>query len=420
MCRAGMGSKAKYQVLACLLIALGAITVGCGGSESGGANQVTWYVFNEPGGGYDAAVAKCNEQAKGRYKIKYVKLPTDSDQQRELIVRRLAAKDKDIDVMGMDVNWTAEFAQAGWILPWEGQNQQAAEGGVTPALLAGARFEDKTWVAPFTTNTQILWYRKDLVKGAPPETWDEVIDKAKEIGPKQGKIVVQGRRYEGMVVWFNSLVASAGGEIVDRDANVKLGPPAVDGARIMKRVATEAGTSTIGNDKEDTGNAVFQAENLAFMVNYPFVYSAFKENPELLKNIGWAPYPAMKKGEPAKVTFGGINLGISKYSKNPERAFEAAKCLKQDDNQIVASELGNLAPTQQKLYDDPRYKKAFPFADVIEQSLNNGVARPVLPSYADISLAIQDSLHPPGDIDPEEAIDSMREKLEKAKEGKLF
>jgi multiple sugar transport system substrate-binding protein len=42
-----------------------------------------------------------------------VPLPADADQQREQIVRRLAARDSDIDVIGMDVIWTGEFATAG-------------------------------------------------------------------------------------------------------------------------------------------------------------------------------------------------------------------------------------------------------------------------------------------------------------------
>src|SRR4051812_44190134 len=202
-----MGSVAKYRLFACLMIVLGAATAGAGcGGDSGDSKIVNWYVFNEPGGGYDAAVAQCNKEAAGRYKINYVKLPTDSDQQRELIVRRLAAKDSDIGVIGMDVNWTAEFAEAGWIVPWEGENKAAAEQDRIPALLDAARYQGKTWVAPFTTNTQLLWYHKDVVKGPPPKTWDEMVQQAKDIGPPKGKIVVQGRRYEGLVVWFNTLV----------------------------------------------------------------------------------------------------------------------------------------------------------------------------------------------------------------------
>src|SRR4051794_29937523 len=245
----GVG-RGELYLATCLASVAMAVLVGCGGgSGSGGSRQVNWYVFNEPGGGYDAAVANCNKQNAGKFKINYVKLPTDSDQQRELIVRRLAAKDSDIDVIGMDVNWTAEFAQAGWIVPWEGANKIAAEKGVIPALLASAQYKGKTWVAPFTTNTQLLWYHKDVVKGPPPKTWDEMIAQAKKIGPPHGKVVVQGRRYEGLVVWFNSLVASAGGRGLDRQGKGGLGKPAGGAPRGMKTKGTGNRTAAAGQQE---------------------------------------------------------------------------------------------------------------------------------------------------------------------------
>ena len=71
----------------------------------------------------------CSKEANGRYSIEYNRLPTDADQQRELVVRRLAAEDSDIDIVAMDVIWTAEFAEAGWILPWEGDRADARQGG---------------------------------------------------------------------------------------------------------------------------------------------------------------------------------------------------------------------------------------------------------------------------------------------------
>jgi multiple sugar transport system substrate-binding protein len=412
----------KYRLLACLAIALGAIIAGCGGDdESGGPATVNWYVFNEPGGGYDGAVENCNKENAGRYKINYVRLPTDADQQRELIVRRLAAKDADIDIIGMDVNWTAEFAEAGWIEEWAGANRDAATAGVIPALLQAVEYEDKIYAKPFTTNTQLLWYHKDVLGNRPvPKTWDEMIDTAVDIGGEQGKIVVQGRRYEGLVVWFNSLVASTGTQVLDENGKVILGPGAVDAARVMRDVANKAGTATVGNDKEDTGNDAFGGGNLAFMVNYPFVYASAAEDPKAKENFGFAPYPGMKPGEPARVTYGGINLGISSYTKNKELAFEAAKCLSNDANQVVAATKGGLFPTREALFQNKEIRDAYPFSDIVEETLQNGVPRPVLPAYADISLAVQDKLHPPGDIEPEKAIEDLRDALEKAKEGKLF
>jgi multiple sugar transport system substrate-binding protein len=403
-------------------LALAALTAtGCGGSSSSkGPTTINWYVFKEPGGAFDSAASTCSKSSNGRYQVKVVALPTDSDQQRELIVRRLAAKDSSLDVIGLDVNWTAEFAEAGWILPWTGPNKQAAERGVIPALLASAVYKGQTWVAPFTTNTQLLFYHKDVVKGPPPTTWDEMLQMAQKIGGSKGKIVVQGRRYEGLVVWFNSLVNSAGGQIVDRQGNTKLGAPGVKAAQIMHDVATKAGTSSISNEKEDTGKDDFKANDLAFMVNYPFVYADVAKDKKALPNLGIARYPSVTPGQPSHVTFGGINLGVSKYSKHQQLAFDAAKCIAQPANQIVTSEKGGLAPTQAALYNNPRVQKAFPFAKLMQETLRDGVARPVLPAYSDISLAVQDALHPPGSIDPPAAIKTLVDNLKKAKEGKLF
>jgi len=416
-----MGSSVKHVVAMCLVMVLGAVVAGCGSSGSSGPPTINWYVFNEPGGGYDAAVANCNKQNKGRYKINYVRLPTDADQQRELIVRRLAAKDSDVDLIGMDVIWAAEFAEAGWIEPWEGPNRDAATAGVIPALLQAVEYEDQIYGKPFTTNTQLLWYHKDVLGNRPiPKTWDEMIKTAQEIGGEQGKIVVQGRRYEGLVVWFNSLVESAGTKILDENGKVVLGSGSDDAARIMRDVASKAGTTTVGNDKEDTGNDAFSGGNLAFMINYPFVYASAAEDPKAKKNFGYAPYPRVKADEPAHVTYGGINLGVSSYTKNKELTFEAAKCLSNDENQVAAATKGGLFPTREALFQNKEIRDAYPFADLIKSTLQQGVPRPVLPAYADISLAIQDKLHPPGDIDPPNAISDLRDALEKAKEGKLF
>ena len=179
-------------------------------------------------------MATCNKQAKGAYKINLERLPTDANAQRELLVRRLAAEDSSIDLMGMDVIWTAEFAQAKWIKEWTGADKAAATKGKLKGPLRSVQYQDKTWAMPFTSNTQLLWYRKDKVK-TPPKTWDEMIDQAIKLNTA---IEVQGRQYEGLTVWVNSLIASAGGQIVDENGKVKVDATAKQAAEIMKRLAS--------------------------------------------------------------------------------------------------------------------------------------------------------------------------------------
>ena len=83
------------------------------------------------------------------------------------MARRLAAEDSDIDLLSMDVPWTAEFAEAGWIREWKGERGRQALVGRLEGPVRTVKYEDKIWAAPFTTNTQLLWYRKDRVKEPP-------------------------------------------------------------------------------------------------------------------------------------------------------------------------------------------------------------------------------------------------------------
>jgi multiple sugar transport system substrate-binding protein len=417
-------------------LALAALTAaGCGGgSSSKGAATLNWYVFNEPSGSFAAAAKKCSQQSGGKYKIAVQALPTDADQQRENIVRRLAAKDSSVDIVGMDVIWTAEFAEAGWIEPWSGQNAQKVTQGDLPGPLQTARYKGKLYAAPYTSNTQILFYRKDLVK-TPPKTWDEMITQAEKIGGAKGKIQVQGARYEGLTVWFNSLVASAGGQIVTNNGNtVALGPPAEKAAAVIKRLASSpVADPALENNKEDQARLGFESGNSAFEVNYTFAWAsandlvnkapdagAKKKAQQFRSNIGFARWPSVDPNTPSHVTLGGINLGIGSYGKHKDLAFQAAVCLRQPANQVPISVKGGLLPTTASVYDNPQIKKAFPFTPILKAEIADGVARPVTPFYSDISQAIQKSLHPERDIDPASTIKDMRDKLDKAKKGELF
>jgi len=407
--------------MAVAVAALALVAAACGGSGESGPPKVNWYVFQEPSGAYNDAVANCNKQANGAYNIVLVPLPTNADQQRELVVRRLAAEDSDIDIIGMDVVWTAEFASAGWIKEWTGENKSAVSEGTLQGPLTSASFQDKLYAAPYTSNVQFLWYRKDRVKN-PPKTWAEMIEMAKKLG-KNGTIEIQGAQYEGLTVWFNTLINSAGGQVVDDNGNVELGEPAVKAATVIKDLATSGvADPNLSNSMEDSTRLAFQTGGPTFMLNWPYVYpSAKQEVPDIFKNMGIARYPAVDADKPSRVTLGGINLGVSSYSKHPDLAFKAASCLRGQPNQIIAAQKGGLPPTIEAAYDTPEIKKAYEgFSDLMKQTINDGVPRPSSPAYADVSLAIQKSLHPESSINPQEAIKSMGDKIQVVADGGIF
>jgi multiple sugar transport system substrate-binding protein len=398
-----------------------AFAAGCGSGGGGGTPTLNWYVFKEPGGAYDQAVADCNKQAGGRYKIKYQALPTDANQQRELLVRRLAAKDSSVDLVGMDVIWTAEFAQAGWIKKWTGSNRAQAVKDRLVGPLKSVTYKGNVWAVPFTSNTQLLWYRKDLVPNPGDKaTWDQLIDTA----IKKGKsIEVQGNQYEGLTVWVNALVYGGGTPMVSQTGKVTASDQAVEkAAEIIKRLATtKAAPPGLGTNKEDEARLGFESGRSVYQVNYTFIYpSAAEVAGGFQKKIGWARYPRTVPDKPSRPPLGGINVGVGNYTKHADLAFQAALCLAQPKNQAIASEKGGLPPTSEAVYNDPKVKKAFPFSEELRRSIQSAGPRPVTPAYSDISLAIQKTFHPESEVQPSDVVSKLQDRLDKAAEGKIF
>ena len=396
----GPGAAAVGVVLASTVLAACASS----NAATGGPATLNFYSFNDPSGAVATAVTNCTAQSGGKYVITYNKLPAAADDQRLQLVRRLAAGDATMDILGLDVTWEAEFAQAGWILPWTGTVKQQAEAGTLAVPLNTATWNNQLYAVPYNSNTQLLWYRSDLVK-TPPTTWDEMISDAEQLA-KQGKphlIEIQGAQYEGTTVWFNTLVASAGGSILTPNGQqASLGAPAVTALGIMKKLATSpAADPSLPVQMEDQNRLAMEAGTAAFELNYPFVYPSMKaDNPAMFKNFKWALYPRVKAGEPAHVTIGGIDLAISKYSPHPSLAFQAALCLRDRQNQLNAAVKGGLPPTLQSLYSDPALFPAYPFHADILTALQTASVRPKTPAYQNVSIVISHNVSPPANINP--------------------
>jgi multiple sugar transport system substrate-binding protein len=377
---------------------------------------LAWYVFDEPSGAFREAAERCSQMSAGRYTIALKPLPTDADQQREQLVRRLAAADADIDIIGMDVIWTAEFAEAGWILPLAAPSLERVSIGRLSVAVDSARYKNRLWAVPFTSNAQLLWYRSDRVR-TPPRTWNEFIEEAEAIG-NPGALQVQGQRYEGLTVFFISLLASAGGSVLnENDSDVALAEaPTVEALALMKRIAASpAATPALATAREDQARLAFETGGPTFMVNYSFVWPSARQNaPGVAAHMRSARWPSIDQNRPSRVTIGGLNLGVGAYTRHPELALEAAECLASEPNQVLAAEKGGLPPTLEALYDAPKVRRRFPFADILRETLRNAVLRPRTPVYNDISLAISRTLHPMRDIEPVPDAARLRRAVERA------
>ncbi len=278
-----------------------------------------------------------------------------------------------------------------------------------------ATWKGTIWAVPINSNTQLLWYRKDIVP-TPPKTWNQMIDEAIALA-KQGKphyIEDQGAQYEGLTVWFNSLVNSAAGQIITPSNQVVIGPSARLAASIMHRMATSpAADPSLNVDKEDQARVGFEKGGAAFEINYPFVWPAAAKA-GIQGKMGYAPFPTVVPGTKPKVSIGGYNLGVSAYSKHSAQAFEAIRCLTQEAPEITYGVKGGLAPVRGAVYKIPSFVKAYPFAKLIEQQLIDYGIRPQTPAYEDVTIAIQKALSPTSNIDPKTIVSTLRSELKAA------
>jgi multiple sugar transport system substrate-binding protein len=403
------------HVAAILGVVVSVVALAACGSSSKGPVTLSWYVFPEPSGSFTTAAKNCSAASGGKYQIAISLLSTASDQQRVSLVRRLAAKDSSIDILAMDVDWTAEFATANWIRPWPAAVAAQETKGDLPGPIATATWQGKLYAGPINSNTELLWYRKDLVPN-PPKTWDQMIDDAIALA-KQGKphyIEEQGAQYEGLTVWFNSLVDSAGGQIVTSKNKVVVDQTTKTAASIMHRLATSpAADPSLNTDMEDQGRVAFEKGTAAFEINYPFVWPAAAAA-GIQNKMGYALFPTVTPGTAPRVSIGGYNLGVSTYSKHPQLAFAAIKCLTQPANQVRDAIKGGLAPVSSSVYDEPSIAKSYPFHALLKQQIEHYGIRPQTPAYADVTLAIQKTLSPTSSIDPNSVVSTLSGEIKKA------
>jgi multiple sugar transport system substrate-binding protein len=406
-------SAGRRRLAAVATLTLSASLLTACGQESG-PPMLTWYI-NPDNGGQGRLAESCAAASNGAYRVDVQVLPNDASQQREQLVRRLAAKDSSIDVMSLDPPFVAEFANAGFLRPFDAADESAFTAGVLKGPLATAHWKDRLVAAPFWANTQLLWYRKSVARAAgvdpasPSFTWDQMIKAAEG----QHKVIgVQANRYEGYMVWINALVMSAGGEIVGnveagKDAKPEIDSPAGDeAARIIGALARSAAAPpAMSNAGEEEARSTFQSDAGGFMVNWPYVYGAAKDDVKgggiaqsVVDDIGWARYPRVTADRPSRPPLGGINLAIGNYTKHPEQALTLVKCVTSLPNNIAYMlDAGNPA-AKGAAYDDPKVREAFPMADVIRQSIDDAGPRPVTPYYNDVSTSVQITWHPPADV----------------------
>ena len=403
------------------------IATGCGGSAKGaeGVPQIGFTVGRDPTRIGERVIAECNRQAHGRYRIEAIYNPPTVDGQREQLIRRLAGKDPSLDVLGLDVIWTAEFSEANWIYDLTDQIEPIKDQFV-PATLESVKWKNKYWALPVGTNVAVLYYRTDIIK-TPPKTWEELVQQARSAmkeHPEMAGFLWQANQYEGLTVDAMEFIYAANGKVLNEDGTKSLladGDGATHAFSFMHQLFADGiSPQQVLTFQEEESRQMFGQGKAVFLRNWPYVYSLANGPDSKVKGkFAVAPLPGFKGRSTAGV-IGGVNYAISRFSDHPKLAWEALQCLgSAEHDKLKMIEKGELS-AREDTYLDPEVIARIPFTKTAREALNTAYSRPATPYYNDVTYAINRNANnvAAGRLSPAEGVRKANAAIQLAIDGK--
>ena len=417
---------APLAMASVLALALSACSGGGGGGGGGGGdaasqNQdargpITYVQGKDNSNVVRPLVDKWNA-AHPNEQVTFKEQSDQADQQHDDLVQHFQAQDANYDVVDVDVIWTAEFAAKGWLQPLK-DKLALDTSAMLPATVKTATYSGTLYAAPQTSDGGLLFYRKDLVPN-PPKTWDEMmsmcsIAKQHNMGCYAGQFA----QYEGLTVNASEAINSFGGKIVDDSGKAAVNSP--EAKTGLGKLVDAYKSGNIPQQaityQEEQGRQAFEAGQLLFLRNWPYVYNLAKtDGSSTVKDtFGIAPLPGMSG--PGASSLGGHNVAMSVYSKHKATALDFMKFMTSQETETFYATQGSLAPVLTSLYSDATLTQKLPYLPTLLTSIQNAVPRPVTPYYPAVTKAVEDNAYAAlkGDKSVDQALSDMQSALQAA------
>jgi multiple sugar transport system substrate-binding protein len=371
-------------------------------SQSSAQQNVLHFVTWKPEAAqvWDQAIVDF-ERANPGVKVVREIAPQSSTQIHDLLAQKFKNRDARLDVFFMDAVWPAEFASAGWALPLDRYFAAVEQEKFLPATVSANRYRGGIFGVPVFIDTGLLYYRKDLLEKyaiAPPQTWDQMVQAAKTIlGREQDRQLVgfsgQFKQYEGLVCNMMEYILSNGGALWDEKRMISAldQPAALEAVRFVRdHIVGEISGRGMLAYEEPESLALFTQGRAIFHRNWPYAWAIANDpaSSKVAGRVGMSPLPGFAVGTGA-AALGGWQLGISRYSRNPDLAWRFVAFMTGPDVQKRIALATGRAPTRTALYDDNEIAAKIPQLKSLLASFKRAVPRPTTPVYVPLSNIMQ-------------------------------
>jgi trehalose/maltose transport system substrate-binding protein len=355
--------------------------------------------------------------------------PPSSVPDKLALYRQLfAAKSTDIDVLQIDLVWPGLLKDHLLDLsPFtRGEERKHFQ-----TLVDGNTVNGRLVAMPWYTDAGVFYYRKDLLthyQQAVPSTWKEFSDIAKRIqtaerargNPDFHGFMFQGKADEGLTCHALEWIAgSGGGQVLSDSGEITVRNKAA--AAALDMAASWIGhISPLGvlNHEPEDSRGVFQSGNALFMRNWPYAWALMQKDDSPVKDkVGIAPMPGLQAAG-GRSAVGGWQLGVSRYSKNPELAADLVLYMTSAAVQRERAIAGAFNPTRPTLYEDKEVIAANPHMPALSAIIAKGVIRPSTVTglkYPQVSQSVWYAAHDvlSGRMNGEEAVTRLEKRLER-------
>ena len=186
--------------------------------------------------------------------------------------------------------------------------------------------------------------------------------------PKAGRIEIQGAAYEGYTVWFNSLIQSAGGQILAAPTKVAMPGPAEGGRRrSSQKLATSQGGRPVAARAEggpEPPRVRDRRRGLPGQLPVHLPERARTASPAIFKNIAWAPVPGGRRRQARARRRSAASTGASAATRSTRtRRSPRPRACATSATSATPPIKGGLPPTLDDAVRRPAFKKEYPFGD---------------------------------------------------------
>ena len=327
--------------------------------------------------------------------------PHSSTEFHDLLAQKFKNRDRGMDVFFMDVIWPAEFASAGWVLPLDRVFPRDAQKPFLPAAIRANTYAGAIYGVPLFVDAGLLYYRKDLLQKyhfSAPRTWPELVEQAKTIvaGEKDGNLAGfsgQFKQYEGLVCDMMEYILSNNGALWDETRlSGALGSAAAeDAVRFVRdRIIGEISHRGVLAYQEPESLALFSEGRAVFHRNWPYAWAEANDarKSKIAGRVGMTPLPAFPGGASA-AALGGWQLGISRYSQQPELGWRFVEFMTGAETQKRIALWTGRGMAREAVYRDIEVLEKYPQFRTQLEILTRAAPRPPTPVYVPLSNIMQ-------------------------------